>query len=102
MIIYIEDSYQSNNKVSTEYARPQIIFHFENGYFSYYHNVQFSHIYYLNWTVDLRPTLAFEILGSLDLDVPFTPSTPNRQNRKQVCLNICAGVRRSTPSSEVV
>ena len=40
--------------------------------------------------------------GRLDLAVLFTPSTPNRQNRNQVCWNICAGVRRSTPSSEVV
>ena len=39
--------------------------------------------------------------GRLDLAVPFTPSTPNRQNRNQVCWNICAGVRRSTPYSEV-
>ena len=37
--------------------------------------------------------------GRLDLAVPFTPSTPNRQNRNQVCWNICAGVRRSTPFS---
>ena len=40
--------------------------------------------------------------GRLDLAVPFTPSTPNRQNMNQVCWNICAGVRRSTPYSEVV
>ena len=40
--------------------------------------------------------------GRLDLAVLFTPSTPNRQNRNQVRLNICAGVRRSTPSYEVV
>ena len=40
--------------------------------------------------------------GRLDLAVFFTPSTPNRQNRNQVHWNICAGVRRSTPSSEVV
>ena len=40
--------------------------------------------------------------GRLDLAVLFTPSTPNRQNRNQVRWNICAGVRRSTPSSEVV
>ena len=40
--------------------------------------------------------------GRLDLAVPFTPSTPNRQNRNQVCWNICAGVRWSTPCSEVV
>ena len=40
--------------------------------------------------------------GRLDLAVLFTPSTPNRQNRNQVHWNICAGVRRSTPSSEVV
>ena len=40
--------------------------------------------------------------GRLDLAVPFTPFTPNMQNRNQVCWNICAGVRRSTPSSEVV
>ena len=43
-----------------------------------------------------------EILGRLDLAVLFTPSTPNRQNRNQVRWNSCAGVRRSTPSSEVV
>ena len=30
--------------------------------------------------------------GRLDLDVLFTPSTLNRQNRKQVRWNICAGV----------
>ena len=41
-------------------------------------------------------------MGRLDLAVLFTPSTPNRQNRNQVRWNICAGVRRSTPSSEVV
>ena len=40
--------------------------------------------------------------GRLDLAVLFTPSTPNRQNRNQVHWNICAGVRRSTPSPEVV
>ena len=40
--------------------------------------------------------------GRLDLAVLFTPSTPNRQNRNQVHWNNCAGVRRSTPSSEVV
>ena len=40
--------------------------------------------------------------GRLDLAVLFTPSTPNRQNRNQVRWNICAGVRRSTTSSEVV
>ena len=40
--------------------------------------------------------------GRLDLAVLFTPSTPNRQNRNQVRWNICAGVRRSTPSFEVV
>ena len=42
------------------------------------------------------------IRGRLDLAVLFTPYTPNRQNRNQVCWNICAGVRRSTPSFEVV
>ena len=42
------------------------------------------------------------IRGGLDLAVLFTPSTPNRQNRNQVRWIICAGVRRSTPSSEVV
>ena len=42
------------------------------------------------------------ILGRLDLAVLLTPSTPNRQNRNQVHWNICAGVRRNTPSSEVV
>ena len=36
------------------------------------------------------------------MTVLFTPSTPNRQNRNQVHWNICAGVRRSTPSSKVV
>ena len=40
--------------------------------------------------------------GRLDLAVPFTPSTPYRQNRNQVCWNICAGARRSTPYSQVV
>ena len=40
--------------------------------------------------------------GRLDLAVPITPSAPNRQNRNQVCWNICAGVRWSTPYSEVV
>ena len=40
--------------------------------------------------------------GRLDLAVLFTPSTPNRQNRNQVRWNICAGLRRSTPSFEVV
>ena len=40
--------------------------------------------------------------GRLDLAVLFTPSTPTRQNRNQVHWNICAGVRWSTPSSEVV
>ena len=40
--------------------------------------------------------------GRLDLAVLFTPSTPNRQNRNQVRCYICAGVRQSTPSSEVV
>ena len=40
--------------------------------------------------------------GRLDLAVPFTPSTPNRRDRNQVRWNICAGVRRSTPSYEVV
>ena len=40
--------------------------------------------------------------GRHDLAVPFTPSTLNSQNRNQVCWNICAGVRRSTPYSEVV
>ena len=40
--------------------------------------------------------------GRLDLAVLFTPSTPNRQNRNQVRWNIYAGVRRSTPSFEVV
>ena len=43
-----------------------------------------------------------ESRGRLDLAVLFTPSTPNRQNRKQVRWNTCAGVRRSTPSFEVV
>ena len=41
-------------------------------------------------------------LNRLDLAVLFTPSTLNRQNRNQVRWNICAGVRQSTPSSEVV
>ena len=41
-------------------------------------------------------------MGRLDLAVLFTPSTPNRQNRNQVRWNICAGVRQSTPSFEVV
>ena len=41
-------------------------------------------------------------LGRLDLAVLFTPSTPIRQNRNQVRWNTCAGVRRTTPSSEVV
>ena len=40
--------------------------------------------------------------GRLDLAVLFTPSTPNRQNRNQVRLNTCAGVRQSTSSSDVV
>ena len=40
--------------------------------------------------------------GRLDLAVLFTPSTPNRHNRNQVCWNTCAGVCRSTPSSKVV
>ena len=40
--------------------------------------------------------------GGLNLAILFTPSTPNRQNRNQVRWNICAGVRLSTPSSEVV
>ena len=44
----------------------------------------------------------FETQGRLDLAVLFTPFTPNRQNRNQVCWNICAGVCRSTPYSEVV
>ena len=44
----------------------------------------------------------FMSTGGLDLAVPFTPSTPNLQNRNQMSWNICAGVRRSTPSSEVV
>ena len=43
-----------------------------------------------------------KVWGRLDLAVLFTPSTPNRQNRNQVRWNICAGVRRSTPSPEVV
>ena len=34
------------------------------------------------------------IKGGLHLAVPFIPFTPNRQNRNQVCLNICAGVLR--------
>ena len=42
------------------------------------------------------------IKSALDLAVLFTPSTPNRQNRNQVRWNICAGVRQSTPSFEVV
>ena len=41
-------------------------------------------------------------MGRLDLAVLFTPSTPNKQNRNQVLWNICAGVRRSTPSFVVV
>ena len=40
--------------------------------------------------------------GRLDIAVLFTPSTPNRQNRNQVLWNICAGVRQSTPSFEVM
>ena len=40
--------------------------------------------------------------GRLDLTVLFTPSTPNRQNKNQVRWIISAGVRRSTPSFEVV
>ena len=40
--------------------------------------------------------------GGLDLAVLFTPSTQIMQNRNQVRLNTCAGVRQSTPSSEVV
>ena len=40
--------------------------------------------------------------GRLDLAVLFTPSTPNGQNKNQVRWNICAGVRQSTPSFEVV
>ena len=43
-----------------------------------------------------------QLWGRLDLAVLFTPSTPNRQNRNQVRWNICAGVRQSTPSFEVV
>ena len=47
-------------------------------------------------------TYIFAHWGRLDLAVLFTPSTPKRQNRNQVRWNICAGVRRSTPSFEVV
>ena len=53
-------------------------------------------------TVDPQERNTWRSGGRLDLAVPFTPSTPNRQNRNQVCWNICAGVRRSTPYSEVV
>ena len=38
----------------------------------------------------------------LDLAVLFTPSTPDRQNRNQVRWKTCAGVRQSTPSSNMV
>ena len=41
-------------------------------------------------------------MGRLDLAVLFTPSTPDSQNGNQVRWNTCAGVRRSTPSSEVL
>ena len=40
--------------------------------------------------------------GRLDLAVLFTPSTLKRQNRNQVCWNICTGVLRRAPPSEVV
>ena len=39
--------------------------------------------------------------GRLYLAVLFTPSTPHRQNRNQVRWNTCAGIRGSTPPSEV-
>ena len=52
------------------------------------------------WSV--QPDHTHIARGRLDLAVLFTPSTPNRQNRNQVHWNICAGVRWSTPSSEVV
>ena len=51
---------------------------------------------------ELVDLLSLSSWGRLDLAVLFTPSTPNRQNRNQVRWNICAGVRRSTPSYEVV
>ena len=54
------------------------------------------------WPSHVMAHLARICLGRLDLAALFTPSTPNRQNRNQVHWNICAGVRRSTPSSEVV
>ena len=49
-----------------------------------------------------QPMWYVVLWGRLDLAFLFTPSTPNRQNRNQVRWNICAGVRRSTPYSEVV
>ena len=49
-----------------------------------------------------KSSLPLETWGRLDLAVLFTPSIPDRQNRNQVRWNICAGVRQSTPYSEVV
>ena len=62
---------------------------------------------YRDWTIvwlthELRPWSGDISRGRLDLAVLFTSSTPNRQNRNQVHWNNCAGVRRSTPSFEVV
>ena len=52
--------------------------------------------------MNVVPKFKLLYVGRLDLAVLFTPSTLNRQNRNQVHWNICAGVCRSTPYSEVV
>ena len=43
-----------------------------------------------------------ETLGRLDLAVPFTPFTPNRQNSNQVVLEHLYRRTPATPSSKVV
>ena len=48
------------------------------------------------------PQMLWICYGGLDLAVPFTPSTQTGRTEIKCARKICAGVLRSTPSSEVV
>ena len=61
-------------------------------YLQWMHARQFWMLYYRLLIFCL--TLNCSNRGRLDLAVLFIVSTPNRQNRNQVCWNICAGVHR--------
>ena len=112
--LFFQQSCYVGNPLSYKYALPYI--------YSQYHIMREKCYNFLGHSQPLRggggggtcppgPPLSPALIKSsldkllicrLDLAVLFTPFTPNRQNRNQVRWNICAGIRRSTPSYEVV